>query len=283
VVEAPILVEDLQYRVIDGEPLLARLYRPSAGPAEAVLVDVHGGAWTMNDRLLNAPLHEHFARNGIAVFALDFRMPPKHRYPAAVHDVNFATRWLKANQARLGLEPRTIGGFGTSSGGHLAMLSALLPDDPRFLTPDPSLAGFDAQLDFVIACWPVLDPFARYRMAKERNIKLLVDAHQAFWPDEQSMIDGNPLRVVERGEATRRPAMLLLQGTADDNVEHEHTDVFAARYRRAGGDIDLHKYEGAQHSFIRREPAAAASVDALARIVRFVQSRSFMGIHKKAP
>src|ERR671936_413999 len=84
---------DIEYRRHDGAPLLARLYRPKGdGPFPAV-VDVHGGAWASGDRLNNSPLDEALAKSGIVVLAIDFRMPPRYRYPASIADVNLATRW----------------------------------------------------------------------------------------------------------------------------------------------------------------------------------------------
>lgn len=68
--------EDIAYRTIDGEALLARLYQPEN--AQALIIEVHGGAWMMNDRMSNAVIHQHLAAQGIAVFAIDFRLAPAH-------------------------------------------------------------------------------------------------------------------------------------------------------------------------------------------------------------
>src|SRR5438093_7143660 len=95
-------VRDLACQQRDGAPLLARLYRPiGTGPFPA-LVDVHGGAWASGDRLNNAPLDEALAKSGIVVLAIDFRMPPEHRYPASIADINLATRWMKAHAGEFG-------------------------------------------------------------------------------------------------------------------------------------------------------------------------------------
>lgn len=253
------MFEDLTYRSIGGAQLLARLYRPGGNALDTLVVEVHGGAWTMNDRTVNAPIHQHLAQNGIAVLALDFRLAPNHRYPAAVEDVNYGIGWAKEN-----LKPRRIGGLGTSSGGQQVVLSALQPE--RF--------GNDAGLDFVIACWPILDPLARYEMAKAKGMKNLVDAHHAFWPDEAAMKEGNPQLVLERGEETAKPPMLILQGTADENVEHFRADRFAEAYRARGGSVELVKFDGQPHTFIARDPSSSASRDALERMTTFVKSRS---------
>src|SRR6516162_5856254 len=144
----PIRTEDIEYlRPVSAAPLLSRFYRPKGiGPFPAVL-EVHGGAWTMGDRLNNAAIGEHLAAHGIAVLSIDFRMPPAARYPETVADVNFGIRFLKANAERFATRAELVGGLGTSSGGHLLLLNALRPRDPRYAAiPLPGAA--DASLAF---------------------------------------------------------------------------------------------------------------------------------------
>ncbi len=261
--------DDIPYRTIDGETLLGRLYRPTA-QAAALVVEVHGGAWTQNDRLTNVLMHEHLAEQGIAVFAIDFRMAPKHRYPVAVRDINYAIRWVRSNLAALGLAPRLVGALGTSSGGHLATLAAIRPDDAMFVDHDPALGEANARLDFLIACWPILDPLARYHMARARGLQNLVNNHHAFWADETAMAEGNPFLNVDAGRATCMPPMLILQGTDDENVEHERTHAFANVYRSRGGRVEYHAFLGEPHAFVARNAGSEAANQALARMSEFV-------------
>jgi acetyl esterase len=248
---------DIEYRQ-HGEPLLARLYRPKGtGPFPAV-VEVHGGAWASGDRLNNAPLDEALAKSGIVVLAIDFRMPPQHRYPASIADIHFATRWLKAHAAEFGSRRELVGGLGTSSGAHQLLLSALRPDDPRYAAL-PS-AGEDARLPYLVLCWPISDPLARYRMVKEKGNTRLVESHDAYWASETEMAEGNPQLILERGQAiTPLPPAIVVQGLADDNVTPDMADRFAAAYRARGGSLDLHQFDGQPHTFIPRDPASDAS------------------------
>jgi acetyl esterase len=78
--------EDIEYRHIGGQTLLAKLYRPQGkGPFPAV-IGVHGGAWTSGDRNNNQAIDEPLAAAGVVVLALDFRLAPKAPYPASVAD-----------------------------------------------------------------------------------------------------------------------------------------------------------------------------------------------------
>ena len=183
-------IRDLEYRWAEGAPLLARLYRPlGSGPFPA-LIDVHGGAWASGDRLNNAPLDEALAKSGIVMLAIDFRMPPQHRYPASIADVNLATRWLKNHAEEFGSRRELVGGLGTSSGAHQLLLSVLKPSDPRYAAL--RLAGAPAEhasLHYIVLCWPISDPLARYRMATEKGNTRLVESHDAYWNSEAEMGD----------------------------------------------------------------------------------------------
>ena len=64
--------------------------------------------------------------------AIDFRLGTEAPYPASIADANFATRWLKRHTADFNAIPDAVGGLGFSSGGHMIMLSAMRPHDPRY-------------------------------------------------------------------------------------------------------------------------------------------------------
>lgn len=264
-------VEDIAYLSHGGKPLLARLYRPHGPGPFAGVVEVHGGAWTLNDRLTNAAIHEPLARSGVAVLAIDFRMAPEAQYPASICDINFAIRWFKHHARDFKVMPERVGGVGTSSGGHQIMLSALRPHDPRYTVLPLPGSDADASLAFVALCWPINNPLARYRMVKANGNTRLVQAHDAYWPDEAAMEDANPTLILERGEKVPLPPTLLLQGTKDDNVTPDMADRFAAAYSKAGGMIELHKFEGEPHAFVARDPAAPAAVKAVELVTRFVR------------
>jgi acetyl esterase len=264
-------VQDVEYRRDAAGGLLARYYRPQGnGPFPAVL-EVHGGAWTSGDRLNNTVIGEYLAENGIVVLSIDFRMPPQARYPETVADVNFGIRYLKANAARFATRADLVGGLGTSSGGHLLLLNALRPNDPRYATLP--LPGADATLAFAIACWPVADPLARYRAVKQRGNDRLVDAHHQFWPSEEAMAEGSPQLILDRGAAVEKPRALIMQGTNDDNLTPDMARNFAAAYTRVGGSISYNEFTGEPHAFIPRDPLSANSQRALRLIGDFILSR----------
>jgi acetyl esterase len=263
-------IEDIPYLTIDGHALQARLYRPDA-PNGTWLVDVHGGAWGSGDRLNNAVIHEDLAAHGIGVFALDFRLSDAAQYPAPVQDVSYGVRWFKANAATtLGIDASVVGGLASSSGAQQLGLVALCPDGPAWTPAAPELRDADSRLDFFVAGWPIFDPLRRYRMAQDAGNERLVAAHDAYFATEADMDAGNPYRLLDRGEATQLPPMIVIQGTDDANVDHTWQDEFAALYRSTGGTAEVRKFDGMPHTFVTASPEAEASKTAIVAIRKFV-------------
>lgn len=178
--EAPYEVEELDevFARPGGEELLARVYRPKGELSTllAGLIDVHGGAWNRFDRRIGANYARGLAACGLVVGSVDFRQGPDHQHPTASADVAAGVRYLRANAARLGVNPGQIGLVGSSSGRHLALLAAIragapehagtpivLPDDSTDSTPG------DESVGFVLALFPVSDPLARFRYALTRE------------------------------------------------------------------------------------------------------------------
>jgi acetyl esterase len=261
-------VQDVVYHVVDGFELLARIYQPLGDGPFIGVVEVHGGAWTTNDRLTNVDIALPLAASGVVVMAIDFRMPPS-KYPASIQDVNLAVRWLKSKAEAFKVIESTIGILGTSSGGHQAMLSALRPSYPDYATHTLA-GGYDATVSFAALCWPVLDPIARYRMVTSNGNERLANAHHAYWPNEEAMVDGNPQLIIERGEAKRLPPVLIIQGSKDDNLTPDMAERFASAYSASGGLIQLEKFIGAPHAFIAKDPSSPDSVRAIQTLIEFI-------------
>src|SRR5258705_2258975 len=189
-------------------------------------------------------------------------MPPYASYPASLADINFAIRWCKARAAELKTRPDRIGILGVSSGGHQAMLTALRPHDPRYeALPLPGKAvdaAVNASVRCVVLCWPVIDPLGRYQYAKANQSGALkkqadnwVQCHNQYWQGgEAAMTEGNPTPRLERGEKVPLPPVIYLQGTADVAHPVPNRDRFIANYRKAGGRVELHLFEGMGEAFI---------------------------------
>ena len=130
-------------------PIPLRLYRPAHAPTPApTLVYCHGGGWTMGDLDTHDVLCRQLAdESGCVVVAVDYRMGPEHRFPAAVDDVLAATAWLQAQAGSLGLDATRFAVGGDSAGGNLAAVAALAWRD----------AGEPVPLKFQLLIYPATD------------------------------------------------------------------------------------------------------------------------------
>jgi acetyl esterase/lipase len=106
----------------DSGPLKADVYTPEGeGPFPGVLV-VHGGAWRMGTRGQLAGVAQRLAENGFTAVAISYRLAPEYKFPAQIEDCKAAVRWMRANAARLKIDPARVGGYGYSAGAHLVSL-----------------------------------------------------------------------------------------------------------------------------------------------------------------
>ena len=228
----------------------ATIYQPQGPGPFPGLLDIHGGAWSRGERSNDDPMNRAFAASGIVVAAIDYRLAPEHPYPAQVEDANFATRWFKAHAAGFNVDPAAIGGMGCSSGGHTLMLSAMRPSDPRYASlPLDGGDDFDASLRFVLSCWGVLDPFARYNYARNAGEDRLVVSTEVYFLNQDALHEGNPQEILERGEPVQLPPTLIIQGTNDSNVPLSIPQRFEETFRAAGGNIEVEMFPGMPHVF----------------------------------
>ncbi len=243
---------DVVYLELDGASYSATIYCPIGVERALGIVDVHGGAWTTGDRHGDRNVAHGLAQRGMVVMSPDFRVAPDHPYPAQVQDVNLAVRWLKGHATELGCNAESIGAFGSSSGGHTAMLVAMRPGDSRFASHVSAGAASDARLRYVIGGWPIMDPYSRYFFAIETGRQDLITRTEGYFHDQEEMRQGNPHMILDRGDPAELPPVLLIQGTADTNIPLMLTLRFAASYVARGGSATVEQFQDMPHNFCRK-------------------------------
>ena len=265
---------DIEYQRIAGKPWLVRIYQPRGTGPFPTIIDVHGGAWHNGDRLNNAGIDRELASRGILVAAVEFRQPPEAGYPASVCDVNLATRWLKAHAAEFKGTTR-LGAFGNSSGGHQVVLSALRPRHAAYSAlPLEKHSDIDASLAYVIAAWPVICPLYRFRFAKELNRQEHIQAHIDYWRTEEAMAEGSPQTIIDQEKQIELPPILFMLKANDKNHPLEMQERFIASYRKRGGQIEVHTFEGLPEHRMVPSPAQPETMRAMDTICEFIKRHS---------
>ncbi|MGJ7545407.1 alpha/beta hydrolase [Variovorax sp. LT1R16] len=222
-------VRDLQ---AEGIPL--RLYRPLGSAADAalpVLVYFHGGGWVIGDLETHDVLCRGLANGaGCAVVAVDYRMGPEHRFPAAVDDALAATRWVHANAASLGLDAQRIAVGGDSAGGNLAAVVAIAARD----------AG-DLPIAFQLLIYPATD-MRRGQPSHTRNGEgylltrdTLAYFHDHYIDDPRHDLDWRASPLLHTDLSKLPPALVLTAGydpLRDEGLDY--ADALAAAGNRTG-------------------------------------------------
>jgi len=265
---------DIEYQRLAGKPWLVRLYQPGGAGPFPTIIDVHGGAWHNGDRLNNSGIDRELASRGILVAAVEFRQPPEAGYPASICDVNLATRWLKAHAAEFN-GTALIGAFGNSSGGHQVVLSALRPRHAAYSAlPLEKHSDIDASLAYVIAGWPVICPLYRFRFAKELNRQEFIKAHIDYWRTEEAMAEGSPQTIIDQEKEIELPPILFMLKANDKNHPLEMQERFIVSYRKRGGQIEVHTFEGLPEHRVVPSPAQPETMRAMDIITGFIERQT---------
>jgi acetyl esterase/lipase len=257
-------VPGIEYAVIPGyRPLELDLYLPETGEPAPVIVHVHGGGWRRGSRrhtlpALGAGFYERLAAEGFAVAAIDYRLSGEARFPAAVEDVAAAVGWVRDNATAYGLDASRVFLWGDSSGGHLALQSALTGSKVQAVVawfPVTDLAGLPSD---IVDAGGVPDPGPDSREA------LFLGAPASSVPELARQ--ASPVAHASAGT----PPILLMHGTSDDMVPAAQSIRLAEALGAAGATVELELVPGATHFWKGAQDVAAI----VRRSVEFLRAHS---------
>jgi acetyl esterase/lipase len=250
-----VMVSEVEVRrTAAGRVLKARIYQPNGkGPFPTVL-DLHGGAWNNKDRLAEQPMNRALAASGLLVVAVDLTLAGEAPYPACVQDANYAVRWLKVHAAAWNGTAAKLGVYGSSSGGHVAELLAMRPDDARYnAIPLAGAPKVDASVAYIATRSPISNTFARYENAVARGRESMIKNNKTFFVPWATIHEANPQEILDREEKIAFVPFLIMQGALDDNVLPAATEKFVATYKAAGGAVEYHLFANSVHEWVAEE------------------------------
>lgn len=233
---------DVVYGHAGGEDLQLDLYAPkdAQGPFPAVVM-FHGGGWAAGSHDQLRPLAGALAAQGYVVATAGYRMVPRYRFPAQIHDAKCSVRWLRANAQRYQIDGERIGALGFSAGAHLALLLGLT-------ATNDGLEGEGGH------------PEQSSRVQAVVNISGPTDLTRPDWPDSTKLIladfiggyreqrpgtyrAASPVFYVHRGA----PPVLTIHGTADSVVPYEQAQLLHTALRKARVHSQLTTLHGKGH------------------------------------
>ena len=238
-------VRDLQAPGPAG-PIPLRSYRPVGSAPDAllpVLVYYHGGGWVIGDLVTHDVLCRQLSnQSGCAVVAVDYRLAPEHRFPAAVDDAIAAARWVHANAATLRIAPDRIAVGGDSAGGNLAAVVALHARD----------AG-ELPIAFQLLIYPATDQRRGWpsHTSNGQGYLLTRDSidyyHDLYLGDDAQDLDWRASPLLHPDHARLPPAFVLTAGydpLRDEGLQYAH------KLSAAGSRATLVNFERQVHGFI---------------------------------
>jgi acetyl esterase/lipase len=250
----------VEFATIEGfRPLLLDLYVPPPDIASgAAIVYLHGGGWAVGTRRRfgrafvewsPTPL-DRLAHAGFVVATVDYRLSGEARFPAQLHDVKAALRWLRDNSTQLGVDAEKIVAWGESAGGHLAMLAGLT--EPSAVVGVVDWYGPMNLLSIASHHPPGSDKDPDDPQSWESamvGVPLQTDPARTLAASPISYVHGSA------------PPVQIHHGTADTLVPFAQSVEFAEAMREAGGTVELIAVEGSDH-FWTGAPDLAGIFDA---------------------
>ncbi len=142
--------KNITYQRHGRRALQLDLYRPrhAGSPVPAVIL-VHGGGWRSGYRTHLTPLAIELAEAGYVVATISYRLAPEARYPAAVHDVKAAVRWMRKNANKYGVTPDQIAVGGASAGGQIASLVGVTNGMEKF-DPESATSSVSSNVQLIL-------------------------------------------------------------------------------------------------------------------------------------
>ena len=222
-----------------GRELKCDVYTPPGNPthAPAVLL-IHGGGWSGGDR---TQLKGHgilLGRAGYVCVATEYRLSGEAQWPAPLHDVKAALRWMRANASRLGMDPARIAVSGNSAGGHLSLMVAGTPNVAEF-EGDGGNPGVDTS---VVACISIYPPV---ELQPGSPLDGAVGMLMGKGASDAAYAGASPMSHVKPGF----PPTLLIHGNKDELVPEEASHSIYRALRKAGASAELHVYADQPHAF----------------------------------
>jgi acetyl esterase len=259
-------VEDIRIPGPAGE-IPARVYADSVGGAPLpVVAYFHGGGWVQGDLETHHGLCARLAKHaGVLVVAIDYRLAPEHKFPAAVDDCLAAYRWLRAHGRDLDADTARVAVAGDSAGGNLSAVVSQLAASSG--TPVPTCQ---------VLIYPAVDFSLETDSHRELAEGHVIPRDRILWYSGQylrSEADKTDLRAAPLRAQTlagQPPALIV---TAGFDPLRDEGKAYGDRLRKEGIDVVYREYPGEIHAFVSLTKAIPQGMAATLEIAEYLRTR----------
>jgi acetyl esterase len=242
-----------------------RVYTPNAPAPRPAMVYFHGGGWV----LWNLDTHDVVCsaianRAGAVVIAVDYRLAPEHKFPAAVFDAYAATEWVFANAAQLGVDPSRISVGGDSAGGNLATVVCLKSRKEN----GPAIAL--QALIYPVTNLSSMDTASYVEFAEGYQLtKAAMEwFRDHYLPSPESALDPYASPLLAPDLRRLPPAVIL---TAECDPLRDEGEAYAKRLANAEVPVTCTRYAGMIHPFFSLSGAIPQALEAIQQVADAVR------------
>lgn len=239
-------IGDVPYATIGDQHLLLDLYLPEeVSTAAPLIVWVHGGAWRSGskDAVPITPL----TQNGFAIASIEYRLTPVAPFPAQVHDIKSAIRFLRKHAEEYQVDPSRVTIAGASAGGHLAALVGVTYGHPQ-LEGDVGVRSGSSQVQAIVSYYGASNLRTILAQSTPHGLSVRVPALQLLLggqPEEKPELArlASPVTHVDGND----PPLLLLHGDQDIQMPVNQSLELWVGYQKKGARTHLQIVHEAAH------------------------------------
>ena len=240
------LKKDIPFAQVNGRPIHLDIYTPQKKPRNGVIVWIHGGAWRRGSKE-NPPILA-LVEKGWPVASIEYRLSGEARFPAQMHDIKAAIRFLRAQQKQYGLRADRIFIFGSSAGGHLAALAGVANGVEELEGFATDYADQSSDIQGIVSLYgasnltTILDQSTPHGLSvRVPALELLIGGRPEDVPSVAQL--ASPVFHVDEDD----PPLLLIHGDQDPQMPINQSIELLGKYQELGLDVTFAPLHGAKH------------------------------------
>lgn len=239
-------INDIEFAVVDGARLMLDLYLPKGVENPPLLVWVHGGGWSRGSR---SPVSTvAFVNDGYAMASIDHRLSGTAPFPAQIHDIKAAIRFLRASAREYGYDATRIGILGVSAGAHLAALAGVTNGDSELEGSVGDDLNQSSDVAAIVSYFGASNLTTILDQSTPFGLNIRVPGLEALFggaPEENTELArlASPVFHVDAGD----PPLLLLHGDQDPQMPINQSHELHGAYEAQGLDVRFEVVHGARH------------------------------------
>lgn len=261
---------DVVYTTLPATPYGRRdlhldLFSPVKKGSYPALIMIHGGGWRSGDKSMQIPLAQLIAAKGFVCIPVEYQLSLEARYPAAVHNIKSAIRWVRANARKYNIDPDRIAVAGASAGGQLATLVGLTNNVEKF-EGSMGNTGYSSEVQAIVD----IDGVVSFLAPSSLNLERKPDAADAFWFGGSYLDKPEIWKEASGGYWANEKSVPMLFLNSGFSRFHAGQDELIGQYREWGIYQEVHQFNVKIHPFWLFHPWVDESAEFIAAFLHKV-------------